>query len=87
MFEQFISGAIVMGFGIACLLFVKYFRRTQQKLFLIFAASFFLLAVNYGWLAITQIPSEERSPIFLMRFIAFALIPVAIFQSTRREKR
>ena len=86
MFEQFISGAIVMGFAIACLLFVKYYRRTRQKLFLTFAASFFLLALNYAWLAITQIPDEERSPLFLIRLLAFALIPLAIFQSSRQEK-
>ena len=86
MFEQFISGAIVMGFATACLLFIKYYRRTRQKLFLIFAASFFLLAVNYAWLAITQIPSEERSLLFLVRLLAFALIPVAIFQSNRSTK-
>ena len=86
MFEQFISGAIVMGFAIACLLFVKYYRRTRQKLFLTFAASFFLLALNYAWLAITQIPVEERSPLFLIRLLAFALFPLAIFQSSRQEK-
>ncbi len=86
MFEQFISGAIVMGFAIACLLFVKYYRRTRQKLFLTFAASFFLLALNYAWLAITQIPVEERSLLFLIRLLAFALIPLAIFQSSRQEK-
>lgn len=83
MFEQFLSGAIVMGFATACLLFVKYFRRTRQRLFLTFAASFLLLAVNYAWLAITQIPVEERSPLFVIRLIAFALIIVAIFQSNR----
>ena len=87
MIEQFISGAIVMGFAISCLLFVKFYRRTHQKLFLTFAASFFLLAVNYAWLAITQIPVEERSPLFLIRLLAFALIPVAILQSNRQKRR
>ena len=87
MLEQFLSGAVVMGFAVACLLFLKYYRRTQQRLFLTFAASFFLLAVNYAWLAVTQIPVEERSGLFLVRLLAFALIIVAIYQSNRVEKR
>lgn len=87
MFEQFISGAIVMGFAVASLLFVKSYRRTRQKIFLIFATSFCLLAANYAWLAVTQIPAEERSPLFLVRLLAFALILVAILQSNRQRRR
>lgn len=83
MFGQFLSGAIVMGYAVACLLFLRYWRRTREKLFLSFAASFFLLAVNYTWLATTQIPVEERSPLFLVRLLAFSLIILAIIQSNR----
>ena len=83
--DQVLSGAVVMGFAVAGLLFLSYWRRTRQKLFLTFAASFFLLMVNYGWLAVTAIPEEERSPLFLVRLLAFGLIIVAIFQSNREE--
>lgn len=87
MFEQFLSGAVVMGFAIACLLFLRYWRQTRQTLFLTFAASFFLLSLNYAWLALTQIPVEERSPLFLVRLLAFSLIIVAIIQSNRTDRR
>jgi len=83
MIEQFLSGAVVMAFAIAGLLFLKYYRRTRQLLFVIFAASFFLLAVNYAWLALTQVPVEERSPLFLVRLLAFSLIIFAIVYSNR----
>lgn len=85
--DQFLSGAVVMGFAVAGLLFLSYWRRTRQKLFLTFAASFFLLSANYAWLAITDIPVEERSPLFLLRLLAFSLIIVAIVQSNRAEKQ
>lgn len=85
--EQFLSGAVVMGFAVACLLFLSYWRRTRERLFLTFAASFFLLAANYIWLAITQIPVEERSPLFLVRLLAFGMIIVAIIQSNRPRSR
>ena len=85
--DQFLSGAVVMGFAVASLLFLSYWRRTRQNLFLTFAASFTLLAVNYGWLAVTDIPVEDRSPLFLLRLLAFALIIVAIVQSNRGQSR
>lgn len=87
MIDQFLSGAVVMGFMVAGLLFLRYWRRTRQSLFMTFAASFFLLALNHFWLAVTQIPEEERSALFLIRLIAFGLIIVAIFQSNRSVRR
>ncbi|MBX9897876.1 MAG: hypothetical protein K2Y17_08265 [Qipengyuania sp.] len=85
--DQFLSGAVVMGFAVASLLFLSYWRRTRQSLFLTFAASFFLLAVNYAWLAASDLPAEDRSPLFLVRLLAFALIIVAIVQSNRGKPR
>lgn len=84
--EQFLYGAVVMGFAVATLLFASYWRRTRQRLFLTFAASFALLALNYAWLAITQIPVEERSSLYLVRLLAFGLIIVAIYQSNRDHR-
>ena len=85
--DQFLSGAIAMGFAVAGLLFLSYWRRLRERLFFTFAVSFFLLATNYTWLAVTQIPAEERSPLFLVRLLAFALIIVAIIQSNRPPSR
>ena len=85
--EQFLSGAVAMGFAVAGLLFLSYWRRLREGLFFTFAVSFFLLAINYTWLAVTQIPVEERSPLFLVRLLAFALIIVAIVQSNRPSAR
>ena len=85
--EQFLSGAVAMGFAVAGLLFLSYWRRLRERLFVTFAVSFFLLAINYTWLAVTQIPAEERSPLFLVRLLAFALIIVAIIQSNRPSPR
>lgn len=85
MTEEFFSGAIVMGYAVACLLFLRYWRKTRERLFLTFAASFALLALNYFWLSVTQIPVEERSPLFLLRLLAFGLIIVAVVQANRAK--
>lgn len=86
MTEEFFSGAIVMGYAVACLLFLRYWRKTRERLFLTFAASFALLALNYFWLSVTQIPVEERSPLFLLRLLAFGLIIVAVVQANRAKR-
>ncbi len=87
MLEQFLSGAVVMGFAVAGLLFLRYWRRTRERLFATFSASFFLLAFNYACLAMTQIPDEERSSLFLVRLLAFGLIILAVVQSNRASTR
>lgn len=85
MIDQFLSGAVTMGFATASILFYSYWRRTREPLFLTFAASFTLLAMNYAWLALTNIPVEERSALYIVRLIAFSLIIVAIVQGNRRN--
>lgn len=86
MSEEFLYGAIVMGFAIAGLMFLRFWRKTRESLFATFAASFFLLAFNYLWLAVTQIPVEERSTLYLVRLLAFGLIIVAVIQANRAKR-
>ena len=46
MLDDFLGGAIVMGFGVATLVFLKFWKRTREGLFLAFAGSFFLPFFN-----------------------------------------
>ena len=51
MTNDFLAGAISMGFVIAALMFAKFWRRTRDGLFLAFAAAFLLLGANHALLA------------------------------------
>lgn len=75
---NFLTGAIAMGFLIACLFFFRFWRRTHDTLFAAFGIAFLLLAVQQGIVGLTGIPREELSWTFLMRLAAFALIIAAI---------
>ncbi|EYD76036.1 hypothetical protein Rumeso_02465 [Rubellimicrobium mesophilum DSM 19309] len=77
MFE-FTSGLIAMGFLVAGLVFLRYWRRTRDGLFAAFAAAFALLSLNQTLLAFSRVPLEERSPLYLLRLAAFAIIIAAI---------
>lgn len=79
------SGAIVMGYGVAALFFLKFWRRTSDSLFLAFAAAFVLLAATSLLVLVLQVPREEQSPFFLLRLLAFSLIILAIIHKSRRR--
>jgi hypothetical protein len=84
---DFLSGAITMGFFIAALFFLRFWRRTRDGLFLAFASSFALLGVGQAVQALANIPQEERSYIYLIRLAAFTLILIAIFRKNRAARR
>lgn len=87
MTEDFLGGAIAMGFAIAALFFLKFWRRTREVLFLAFSGSFLLLAVNQALLTLSGIPIEERSWLYLLRLAAFMLILAAMWWQNRRGSR
>jgi hypothetical protein len=71
---MFLSGAITMGFLVAGLFFLRFWKRTHDRLFLTFALAFVLLGMVQALLALGNIPIEERSWIYLIRLAAFLLI-------------
>jgi hypothetical protein len=50
--DQFLRGAIVTGCLVVGLFFLRFFRRSHDRLFLFFAFSFFLLAAERFMLAV-----------------------------------
>jgi H+/Cl- antiporter ClcA len=84
MLQDFLAGAIVMGFAVAALIFLKFWRRTREGLFLAFAGSFLLLGIAQALLTLGGIPTEERSFVYLLRLAAFLLILGALWWQNRR---
>jgi hypothetical protein len=73
-----------MGFAIAGLFFLRFWRRTGDSLFLPFAFAFWLLGLGQALLTFSEIPVEERSWLFLLRLAAFLLILVSIWIKNRK---
>jgi hypothetical protein len=82
---SFLSGAVTACFLIACLFFLRFWRRTGDRLFLIFAVAFLLLGTNQALLALADIPIEERSWVYLLRLLAFVMIIAAIIDKSRKR--
>ena len=77
------AGAITLGYVIAGLFFLRFWKRTREGLFLSFACAFWLLGLTQALLTFTNIPVEERSWLFLLRLAAFSLILISIFRKNR----
>jgi len=78
-----LTGAIALGLLIAGLFFFRFWRHTQDRFFLYFAASFWIEAVNRVALGL-QPEASESSPIFYgIRVLAYGLILLAIWQKNR----
>ena len=80
---QMLLGAIAMASLIAGALFARFWRRTRDRFFLFFAASFWLEGINRFLMGIFPGTSEDEPLYYLIRLVAFALILVAIGEKNR----
>lgn len=83
---NFISGMIAMGYFLAGLFFLKFWMRSRDILFVIFAVAFWLLAAAQTLLPPLELPREEQGWVFLLRLAAFALIVIAIVQKNMARR-
>ena len=74
----FTAGLITMGYLVGAMFFLKFWSRTNDGLFLAFAAAFILLALNQGLAILLDLGREELGWVYLLRIAAFLLIIVAI---------
>jgi hypothetical protein len=81
--NQFILGATACAAIVAGLFFIRFWSKTRDRLFLLFAAAFWLMSVN--WIAVGVFNRDEATlPLFyIMRLIAFSLILIAIIEKNR----
>jgi hypothetical protein len=82
--EEFLMGAIAMASVVAAVFFLRFWRDTGDRLFLIFSAAFFLLASTRIGLALSQTQQEVQTHWYWVRLAAFVLIVLAIIDKNRR---
>ncbi|HEX6177547.1 MAG TPA: DUF5985 family protein [Thermoanaerobaculia bacterium] len=81
MIESMISGALSAAYVVAGLFFLKFWSASRDRLFGLFAAAFFLLAIQRVILPFMD-PSQATL-VYLIRLVAFILIIVAIVDKNR----
>ena len=83
--NQFLLGVLVMASAAVGAFFLRFWRRTRDRLFLIFALAFWLLGLNWLLLAFVQ-ADETRTWLYLLRLVAFCLIIYGIVDKNRATK-
>jgi hypothetical protein len=87
---DFLAGAVTLGFLVAATFFLRFWRRTHDRLFIAFAAAFFLLALNQALAALLGDGDELTPYTYVLRVLGFVLILYAIVDkniSSRRNVR
>lgn len=82
-FNQFMLGAIVMACVVAGLFFLRFWRKTGDRLFAIFAIAFLILGFNWLALSFTHPEAEIRTALYFVRLLAFVFILLAIWDKNR----
>jgi uncharacterized protein DUF5985 len=77
-FADALSGAAAMASLAVALFFLKYWRRTRDTFFLLFAAAFVIDAASRFALGIGQVSDTAEPIYFLPRLVTFGLIAIAI---------
>jgi hypothetical protein len=74
----FAAGLLTMGFLTASVFFLRFWRRTGDRLFASFAVAFLLMALNQAIPVLFDIPGEDQAAAYLLRLAAYATIIIAI---------
>lgn len=85
--SDFISGAVMMACLVAGLFFLKFWKTSRDRLFLMFGIAFWILGANRIAMIMARETNEERHlSLYIVRLVAFALILLAIIDKNNRKK-
>lgn len=83
---DFLAGAIAMASLVAALVFLRFHRRTSDRLFLFFAASFWLEAISRTLMITLRLTDDGSTTLYVIRVVAYGLILVGILDKNRTRR-
>jgi Ca2+/Na+ antiporter len=81
--SHFLGGCIVVSCWAIALFFLRFWRKTHDRLFIHFAVAFLLLGGERIALVLLNQESEYKSYVYLIRLAAILVIVFAIVQKNR----
>ncbi|HWK10405.1 MAG TPA: DUF5985 family protein [Vicinamibacterales bacterium] len=81
--NDFLSGITVCSCWGAAVFFLRYWRDTRDRLFLLFAIGLFVLSLNWVALEIVRPVAETRHYFYVIRLIAFGCMVAGIWDKNR----
>ena len=84
----FVSGMIMLGSCVAGAFFLKFWRRTRDRLFLMFSLAFWVMGFERAaHVALYRFAGEDHFAVYGLRLFAFVLILVAIADKNRADRK
>lgn len=83
--SDFLQGATMLASLGVALFFLRYWRRTRDRLFLVFALAFAVFAVNRVLLSTVAEDSEAQTLVYLLRAATFVMIAAAVLDKNLRR--
>ncbi len=80
---QFMAGALVLAYLAIGYFFLRFWKKTRDRFFRMFAWAFWVLAIERVILLFIPADFEFRPYVYLVRLTAFLLILWAIFEKNR----
>ena len=82
MTHDFMLGVIAMGFLVAAVFFLRFWRETRDRLFAFFAAAFLLMALTRPLMGNGQ---PDHLAFYLIRLAAYVIIIIGIVDKNLRR--
>lgn len=79
-------GAIAMACFTISMFFIRFWRKTDDRFFLFFAASFFIGGIERVLVGLIQHSDEQEALFYLMRLLAFSIILYGIIDKNRAHR-
>lgn len=83
--DNLIGGAVMMSYAVAGLFFLRFWKRTGDRLLGAFAVAFWLMALVRPILLAAHVPNENYPYVYLLRLVSYVLIVYAIVDKNRSE--
>lgn len=83
---EYLSGAVTLGYIVAALFFLRFWRKTADRLFFAFAIAFVLLALNQALAQWLGAADERVGYTYLLRVLGFVLILAAIIDKNLSDR-
>ena len=83
--SEFVHGALTIAYLVIALFFLRFWRRSSDRLFLWFAVAFAILGANRLSVSVRQLPDEVGTSFYWIRLAAYLVILGAIVDKNLRR--
>lgn len=84
-YRMLMDGMVAMGFAVAALFFLRFWRRKRDRLFMFFSVSFGLMSANRIFSVLWGEPSETPPEAYIVRLLSFVVLLVGIWDKNREK--